>query len=170
MASHPAPPQTPPRHHDTSLLSTLHRYWTSFSHWSSTTLPYLIYLHLFTYLSGLFLLALGLLSPWHYKENTHGPQTTIILNYTPNFHKSTKKISPPTTTTMNATSTTCHCPTTNPVLAFDTHVTRFFLLLIHYVFIGAVSVAAMEFWSSMVRANLARSPERRAFLFRGMGC
>ncbi|RDI77340.1 hypothetical protein Vi05172_g12656 [Venturia inaequalis] len=80
--------------------------------------------------------------------------------------KSTEK-SPPTTTVMNATS--CHCPTTNSVLAFDAHVTRFFLLLIHYILIGAISVAAMEFWSAMVRANLARSPERRAFLFRGMG-
>ncbi|KAE9974227.1 hypothetical protein EG327_008832 [Venturia inaequalis] len=167
MASNPPHPQ-PPRHHNnnnTTLLTTLHHSWTSLSNWSSTTLPYLI----FTYLSILFLLTLALLSPWHYKENTHGPQTTIILNYTPNFHKSTKKISPPTTTTMNATSTTCHCPTTNPVLAFDAHVTRFFLLLLHYILIGAISVAAMEFWSSMVRANLARSPERRAFLFRGMG-
>lgn len=70
---------------------------------------------------------------------------------------------------MNSTLNICRCPGPDPGLDFDTQVTRFFLLVFHCIFIGMISVAAMEFWSYMVRTNLALRPERRTSLFQGMG-
>ncbi|TID22027.1 hypothetical protein E6O75_ATG10821 [Venturia nashicola] len=60
MDQNPETPRLWPRDHDNGVRFPHKRRWDLINLWCSINLPYLIYLHLFTFFTGLFVLTLGL--------------------------------------------------------------------------------------------------------------